>query len=289
MASIEDFVQDLYKDKKEVFVPKEKVTELSPGWYVSKYNLPHQGSKGSLRNGKMHAHDMGDHYSVHLDRVDPKEHGVGHLVEDAPLMLFLWTGFRDAPMAIKKEYTQEVASDKGWLPQAFIGLALLIIGCIIATDTILALSLVLFATIAALFVFGAIFIWKGVSYRRGRRVWVNVLIGVIAIALAVVIYYYPSAAFKLLLLILAFWLLASAVFLIFGRGDKLLFDSGSIAPMIMGIISLGLALLLIIDPKAGISLVFTLAGLVIAFIGLMQLISGLIIRRARKGAKGSPH
>ena len=289
MASIEDFVQDLYKDKKEVFVPKEKVTELSPGWYVSKYNLPHQGSKGSLRNGKMHAHDMGDHYSVHLDRVDPKEHGVGHLVEDAPLMLFLWTGFRDAPMAIKKEYTQEVASDKGWLPQAVIGLALLIIGCIIATDTILALSLVLFATIAALFVFGAIFIWKGVSYRRGRRVWVNVLIGVIAIALAVVIYYYPSAAFKLLLLILAFWLLASAVFLIFGRGDKLLFDSGSIAPMIMGIISLGLALLLIIDPKAGISLVFTLAGLVIAFIGLMQLISGLIIRRARKGAKGSPH
>ena len=289
MASIEDFVQDLYKDKKEVFVPKEKVTELSPGWYVSKYNLPHQGSKGSLRNGKMHAHDMGDHYSVHLDRVDPKEHGVGHLVEDAPLMLFLWTGFRDAPMAIKKEYTQEVASDKGWLPQAVIGLALLIIGCIIATDTILALSLVLYATIAALFVFGAIFIWKGVSYRRGRRVWVNVLIGVIAIALAVVIYYYPSAAFKLLLLILAFWLLASAVFLIFGRGDKLLFDSGSIAPMIMGIISLGLALLLIIDPKAGISLVFTLAGLVIAFIGLMQLISGLIIRRARKGAKGSPH
>jgi uncharacterized membrane protein HdeD (DUF308 family) len=289
MASIEDFVQDLYKDKKEVFVPKEKVTELSPGWYVSKYNLPHQGSKGSLRNGKMHAHDMGDHYSVHLDRVDPKEHGVGHLVEDAPLMLFLWTGFRDAPMAIKKEYTQEVASDKGWLPQAVIGLALLIIGCIIATDTILALSLVLYATIAALFVFGAIFIWKGVSYRRGRRVWVNVLIGVIAIALAVVIYYYPSAAFKLLLLILAFWLLASAVFLIFGRGDKLLFDSGSIAPMIMGIISLGLALLLIIDPKAGISLIFTLAGLVIAFIGLMQLISGLIIRRARKGAKGSPH
>lgn len=289
MASIEDFVQDLYEDKKEVFVPKEKVTELSPGWYVSKYNLPHHGSKGSLRNGRMHAHDMGDHYSVHLDRVDPKEHGVGHLVEDAPLMLFLWTGFRDAPMAIKKEYTQEVASDKGWLPQAVIGLALLIIGCIIATDTILALRLVLFATLAALFVFGAIFIWKGVSYRRGRRVWVNVLIGVIAIALAVVIYYYPSAAFKLLLLILAIWLLASAVFLIFGRGDKLLFDSGSIAPMIMGIISLGLALLLIIDPKAGIGLIITLAGLMIAFIGLMQLISGLIIRRARKGAKGSPH
>ncbi|MCJ7517632.1 MAG: hypothetical protein MUO18_06695, partial [Methanomassiliicoccales archaeon] len=73
MPSIEDFVQDLSQDKNEVSVPKDKVTELSPGWYVSKYNLPHKGSKGSWRNGLMHAHDMGDHYSVHLDRVDPKE------------------------------------------------------------------------------------------------------------------------------------------------------------------------------------------------------------------------
>jgi uncharacterized membrane protein HdeD (DUF308 family) len=264
MPSIEDFCQDLYKDKKEISVPKDKVTELSPGWYVSKYNLPHQGSKGSWRNGKMHAHDMGDHYSVHLDRVDPKEHGIGHLVEDAPLMLFLWTGFRDAPKGIQKEYDEQVATSKGWSHQVLIGLALLVFGLIIAVNTTFALGLLLFATLAALSILGVIFIWKGIGYRRGRKLWINLLIGVVAIALAIFFYYYPSAAFKSLLLILAFWLLASGIFLIFGRGDKLLFDSGSIAPIII------------------------IAGLLMAFIGLMQLVSGLVIRRSlRKAAKAS--
>jgi len=289
MPSIEDFVQDLYKDKREVSVPKDKVTELSPGWYVSKFNLPHQGSKGSLRNGRLHAHDMGDHYSVHLDRVDPKEHGVGHLVEDAPIMLFLWTGFRDAAIGVEKERNDQLAPKKGWLPQVVIGVALLIIGAVIATDTVLALNLVLFATIAVFIVFGIIFIWKGLGYHRGKRVWMNVLIGAVAIVLAIVIYYSPLFEIVWLLFILALWLLASGIFLIFGRGDKLLFDSGSIAPVIMGAVSLGLALLLIIDPKAGISLLVTLVGLLLAFIGLMQLISGLVIRRSRQRAKGSPH
>jgi uncharacterized membrane protein HdeD (DUF308 family) len=282
MPSIEDFVQDLYTDKQEVSVPKDKVTELSPGWYTSKLNLPHKGSKGSWRNGRLHAHDMGDHYSVHLDRRDPKEHSIGHLVEDAPLMLFLWTGFRDATAGIQKEYGNQVASKKGWRSQVVIGLALLIVGLVIATDTTFALHLVLWATIMAFTVFGVIFIGKGISYHSGRRVWVNILLGVGAIVMAIVIYYYPTAAFKWLLLLLALWTLASGIFLIFGRGDKLLFDSGSIVPVIMGVISLGLALVLIIDPRAGIDLVIIIAGALVAFIGLMQLVSGLIIWKARR-------
>jgi uncharacterized membrane protein HdeD (DUF308 family) len=284
MPSIEDFCQDLYKDKKEVSVPKEKVTELSPGWYVSKYNLPHHGSKGSLRNGRIHAHDMGDHYSVHLDRVDPKEHGIGHLVEDAPLMLFLWTGFRDAPKGVKKEYDEQIAVSKGWSHQVVIGVALLIVGLIVAVNTTLALGLLLFATVAGLLIIGVVFIWKGIGYRRGRKLGINILIGVVAISFGVVVYYYPSEAFKLLMVVLTLWLLASGIFLIFGRGDKLLFDSGSIAPMIMGFISLGLALVIIINPSAGIDLIITIAGVLVAFIGLMQLISGLVIRRSQKAA-----
>jgi uncharacterized membrane protein HdeD (DUF308 family) len=286
MASIEDFCQDLHKGKKEVSVPKDKVTELSPGWYVSKYNLPHQGSKGSLRNGRLHAHDMGDHYSVHMDRVDPKEHGVGHLVEDAPMMLFLWTGFRDAPKIVKKEYSEQAKGPKGWSHQVLMGMVLLIFGLIIASNTFFALGLLLFATIAALVIIGGMFIWKGLGYRRGRKLWTNVLIGAAAITFSVVIFSYPTTAFKWLLLFLAIWLLASGIFLIFGRGDKLLFDSGSIAPMIMGIISLVLALIIIFNPKAGGELVITIAGLLVAFIGLMQLVSGILIWRSRRRYTG---
>lgn len=287
MPSIEDFTQDLYKDKREVFVPKDKVTELSPGWYVSKHNLPHLGSKGSLRNGRLHAHDMGDHYSVHLDRIDPKKHGIGHLVQDAPLMLFLWTGFKGASLSVSKEYTDQVASDKGWLPQVVIGLALLIIGLLIVTSIIMDLGLILSATIAALVIIGVVFIWKGLNYRRGETVWVNILIGMVAIAIAIIIFYHPTAAFIWLLFVLAFWTLASGIFLIFGRGDKLLFDEGSIVPIIMGIISLALAMLLIINPTMGVNLVIILVGVLVAFIGLMQFISGLIIRQSSKRYLGA--
>ena len=280
MPSIEDFVQDLSKDKNEVSVPKDKVTELSPGWYVSKYNLPHKGSKGSWRNGLLHAHDMGDHYSVHLDRVDPKEHGIGHMIQDAPLMLFLWTGFRDASKSMNEEKVEsrEVPSSK-WMPHVAIGLALLLIGIIIAADNALALNLIYFAAASALLVLGAAFIWKGLGIKQKKMVWISILIGVIAIILAVVIYYYPSIASWVLLLALAVWTLGSGLFLIFGRGDKLLFDTGSIAPIIMGVVSLMLAITLVFYPASGLNVVITLAGLVIAFMGLMQIAAGVIHRK----------
>ncbi len=280
MPSIEDFVQDLSKDKNEVSVPKDKVTELSPGWYVSKYNLPHKGSKGSWRNGLMHAHDMGDHYSVHLDRVDPKEHSIGHMIEDAPLMLFLWTGFRDASKSMKEEKfeSREMPSSR-WMPHVIIGLALLLIGIIIATNNALALNLIYFAAASALLVLGAVFIWKGLGLKQKKMIWISILIGAIAMIMAVVIYYYPSIASWVLLLALAAWTLGSGLFLIFGRGDKLLFDTGSIAPIIMGIASLVLAIILVFNPDSGLDVVITLAGLMIAFMGLMQIAAGVIHRK----------
>jgi uncharacterized membrane protein HdeD (DUF308 family) len=280
MPSIEDFVQDLSKDKNEVSVPKDKVTELSPGWYVSKYNLPHKGSKGSWRNGLLHAHDMGDHYSVHLDRVDPKEHGIGHMIQDAPLMLFLWTGFRDASKSMNEEKVEsrEVPSSK-WMPHVAIGLALLLIGIIIAADNALALNLIYFAAASALLVLGAVFIWKGLGIKQKKMVWISILIGVITTIMAVVIFYYPSIASWVLLLALAVWTLGSGLFLIFGRGDKLLFDTGSITPIVMGIVSLMLAIILVFYPASGLNVVITLAGLMIAFMGLMQIAAGVIHRK----------
>jgi uncharacterized membrane protein HdeD (DUF308 family) len=281
MPSIEDFVKDLSKDKKEVSVPKDKVTELSPGWYVSKYNLPHKGSKGSWRNGLLHAHDMGDHYSVHLDRIDPKEHSIGHMIEDAPLMLFLWTGFKDASKSMKREKleSREVPSSK-WMPHVVIGLALLLIGIIIAADNVLALNLIYFAATTALLVLGVAFIWKGVGIKQKKMVWISIFIGVIAVIMAVVVYYYPSIASWVLLLALAFWTLGSGLFLIFGRGDKLLFHTGSIAPIIMGIVSLVLAIILVIYPASGLGVVITLAGFLVAYMGLMQIAAGVILRKA---------
>jgi uncharacterized membrane protein HdeD (DUF308 family) len=223
---------------------------------------------------------MGDHYSVHLDRVDPKEHGIGHMIQDAPLMLFLWTGFRDASKSMNEEKVEsrEVPSSK-WMPHVAIGLALLLIGIIIAADNALALNLIYFAAASALLVLGAVFIWKGLGIKQKKMVWISILIGVITTIMAVVIFYYPSIASWVLLLALAVWTLGSGLFLIFGRGDKLLFDTGSITPIVMGIVSLMLAIILVFYPASGLNVVITLAGLMIAFMGLMQIAAGVIHRK----------
>ncbi|MGD1060014.1 MAG: hypothetical protein ABR879_00965 [Methanomassiliicoccales archaeon] len=281
MPSIEDFVQNLYKGEKEVSVPKDKVTKLSPGWHTSKLNLPHKGSKGSWRNGLLHAHDMGDHYLVHLDRVDPGKHSISHMIADAPLMLFLWTGFRDVSKGAKgkKAEGQEVPTSK-WMPHVVIGSALLLIGIVIVADNALALNVIYLAAAAALLVLGIAFIWRGLGITRKPVAWIGVVIGVIAIIIAAVIYFVPVIAFWILLLTLAVWTLGSGLFLILGRGDKLQFDAGSLAPFIMGIASLALAIALVFNPSSGLNVVVTLGGLLVAFMGLMQVVAGVILRNA---------
>jgi len=289
MPSIEDFTGELQKGAKEVTVPKEKVTELSPYWQVSKYNLPHRGSKGSLRYGKLHAHDMGDYYSVHLDRVDPKEHSIGHMIEDAPLLLFVWTGFRDAALATKEVPKDELAQRgaRSWMPRLLIGGLLILVGILIAFKPGFAIDIILVACILGLLFLGGVSIWNGLARIKGRKSWFGVVLGIIALAMAVVVFYYPNVALGVLLMALTLWLLGSGLFLIFGHGDKLLFPRGSIAPLVMGAISLILAVILILSPSQGVSIILVLIGLLCMFIGLMQVVSGLVLRRVYKAAGSS--
>ncbi len=49
---------------------------------------PKWGSKASLRNGRLHVHDMGDRYDLHMDLVDFKEHPMKHVVMDCYKHLF---------------------------------------------------------------------------------------------------------------------------------------------------------------------------------------------------------
>jgi len=166
------------------------------------------------------------------------------------------------------------------MPPVVIGLALLLIGIVIVADNALALNVVYLAAAAALFVLGVVFIWSGLGVVKRPALGINIVIGVIAIAMAAVIYYVPLIAFWVLLLTLAIWTLGSGLFLILGRGEKLQFDAGSLAPIIMGIVSLVLAIVLVFNPSSGLSIVVTLAGLLVAFMGLMQIASGIVLRQA---------
>ena len=43
-----------------------------------------QGARRQYRHGRLHIRDYDTHYTVHMDRVDPRASPIGHLVADAP-------------------------------------------------------------------------------------------------------------------------------------------------------------------------------------------------------------
>lgn len=43
-----------------------------------------QGARRQYRHGRLHIRDYDTHYTVHMDRVDPRASPIGHLLADAP-------------------------------------------------------------------------------------------------------------------------------------------------------------------------------------------------------------
>jgi hypothetical protein len=84
MMRLEDFANNLGPPPDEVRV--EKVWVMDPvedGWYQH-IGIGKPGCAGHLRKGNLHALDMGDHWLLHCDRVDPVKDPLGHIVQDAP-------------------------------------------------------------------------------------------------------------------------------------------------------------------------------------------------------------
>ena len=83
MSVLDDLAKGL-KPGKETRIPKNWVTEPLLGWSRSILSLPKPGSLGDYRKGLLHVHDMGDHYALHKDRIDPELNPWRHLAADAP-------------------------------------------------------------------------------------------------------------------------------------------------------------------------------------------------------------
>jgi uncharacterized membrane protein HdeD (DUF308 family) len=151
-----------------------------------------------------------------------------------------------------------------------------------------ALGLFVLLSILGLLGIGGVFIYQGIKNHGHDGTWVNFIIGAAAIVMGIVIVYYPGVALLLLVLTLVIWTLASSVFLIFGRGDKLLFDEFSMVPLVVGVISLIVALLLIFDPMGTLTLVVFIGGLLLFLIGAAQVVSSVVVYRAlRKDKKAA--
>ena len=86
---LEDFGTSLRPPPDEIRVEKWRVDESVEGWYQS-LGISKEGCVGQLRRGRLHALDMGDHWLLHRDRVDPAVDPIGHLITDAPAVAVLF-------------------------------------------------------------------------------------------------------------------------------------------------------------------------------------------------------
>ena len=88
MMSLDKYAAHLRPGLDEICIPKVSPAEQLAGWEKDDLYLPRGGSRASYRKEELHTLDFGDRFCVHRDHVDPKKDPIGHLVYDAPVVLF---------------------------------------------------------------------------------------------------------------------------------------------------------------------------------------------------------
>jgi hypothetical protein len=84
MPCLDDRLRSHRPGEGEVMAPKGLVTRELEGWAPSDLAVPEAGSLGIYREGQWHAHEIGHHYLVHMDRFDPRQRPLSHMARDAP-------------------------------------------------------------------------------------------------------------------------------------------------------------------------------------------------------------
>jgi uncharacterized membrane protein HdeD (DUF308 family) len=289
MPSIEDFTGPLFQGQREVFIPKEKITSLSPGWYSSKYNIPHKGSKGAWRFGRLHAHDLGDHWAVHLDRVDPQAHSMGHLIADAPLLLFIWSGFLAAMVMAKQELDSSLGvnvmdsvMERGrYWPRLIGGLILAFAGTIIILDPDLEILTFLLLIPVIIVTLGAMVIFNGLREKEEMG-WKGPIGGALLVSFGTLGLLIEELILISLLLFLIFWTISSGVYsLVIGR-DHPISRRDRAGLILTGALSLGLGLFLLFDIDDALDVLLRTVGVLVVFVGGMMILASLCIRMKNK-------
>lgn len=278
MPSLEDLVQDLYHGKKEVYVLKSAITEPLTGWKVSKYNMPHEGSKGAMRLGRLHAHDMGDHFAVHLDMVDPDLSPFGHLKVDSPFLLFVYMGFATIWMLMGQSLAGEsegtMVSKLVLTTRAVSGAFLVLIGILIAIyPNFLALGTIVLLCIAAIGL-GIFTIAEATIRHRDSVDSTKIALGALLIIVGVVGLMFKLLIGLALMLFLALWNLSTGVFMIRHRKDGYSPFIGLIS-LALGVASIVIGLALLFDPWSTLELIFSMVGVLIMLFGMTRVIGGL--------------
>ena len=89
MEHLDDFARFLLPGR-HMRIPKSRVQDpCSDGWKEVLLYLPMKGSVRSYRKGCLHIHDIAEDecWDLHLDKVDPEQDPIRHLINDAPALV----------------------------------------------------------------------------------------------------------------------------------------------------------------------------------------------------------
>jgi uncharacterized membrane protein HdeD (DUF308 family) len=287
LTTLDEYMGPLDKGVWEVTIPKQSVTEpLDKGWERSAINVPSPDTLESYRKGRYHVHETRTEWKVHLDNYDPKTHPYLHLIDDAPLLLMIGDTFITLIEGTRKKSgdIKEILEGqrRTWQQQVISGIFLMSFGMLI-----IAYPLAFFSGIVgvllplAIIALGCVTILhrsnKGLSDRSSRR---ELYKGIIIIILGIIVGFVPVGFWALLiLLVLGFWMLASALMLL-GRASRgrAAIPEGFASRIVIAVMSLVLVVLIFIEPAGVLQLLMVVIGGVALLLGLMLLVNGMRLR-----------
>ena len=288
MTRLDDYLKPLDQGIWEVVIPKDTVTEpLDTGWKKSGINVPSPGTIASYRKGRFHVHEMRTEWRVHLDRYDPKEHPLLHLVDDAPLVLMISDTFMTLVMDTKRtdnKKTADVLKTQRfiWQEQLIFGLVLCLVGLFVINNPANFFKS-LFEQIIPCIIIGLAILLLVRPFRTRlpenyRAVDLSCGIGIFCAGIFA--FFLPLALWVIfILVILAAWMIASAVMLLLrvAKGRHAV-PEGFYSRLAIGIVSLLLAIHLFLSPAGVLLLLMEILGAVTLLLGITLCINGLRLR-----------
>ncbi|MBP1928883.1 uncharacterized membrane protein HdeD (DUF308 family) [Methanolinea mesophila] len=289
MARLDDFLAPLHQGVWEVVVPKESVTEpLDPGWGKSSVNVPSPGTLASFRKGQYHVHETADEWRVHLDRYDPKEHPLLHLVDDAPLLLMiggtvvaLATDTRKGKIRDTESILEE--QKRSWQLQVLIGVALLLFGAYIITNPLsFYRDLIRLAVPLLIIVLGVMLVTRGATFRPPALISTYYLVlGVLVVLIGIVSFYLPIVVWSTVILgIVTLWGFGSAYMALrrVAHGRAAVPD-GFYKWLVIGVLSFLLGVFILVLPDHTVAVIMMLVGAIALLLGITLIVNGARLRQ----------
>ena len=289
MGSIEEYLQPLHEGIWEISIPKDLVTEpLEAGWTLSRINIPTPGTIASYRNGQYHMHETNTEFRVHLDRHDPVNHPILHLVDDAPLLLMISESFitlisltrRSAYTSIADQLQQQAAIFRHHL---ILGTLIIILGA----GFLLAPELT-FQGITGLVIPAAVFLSGLFTLLNGFRVNPpgvtdrnDIISGLVIIGVSVILVFIPPLLWgACILVVIAGWMFASS-FMLLKRilHGKHAVPEGFISRLLIGVISLILGVFSLVAPISIFHLYMDILGVLTMIFGGVIVLIGISLRK----------